>query len=117
MTAKTTNQNLINVIKLLKMEANEADIWDTLAKKLSKSRRNRISVNISKINRYATSDEIVVVPGKVLGSGVLNHRIHVAALDFSRKAKTKIKGAGGTCLTIPSLLHKNPKGSRIKIIG
>lgn len=117
MTAKTTNQRLINVMKLLKMKANEAKIWDTLIKILNKSKHKRVSVNVSKINRYSTSDETIVVPGKVLGFGVLDHRIHIAALDFSRKAKIKIEGAGGACLTIPSLLQKNPKGSGIKIIG
>ena len=119
MSSKTTNPELIEVVKLLKMKANELDaaIWDALAEKLRKSKHSRISVNVSRINRYSTNDETVVVPGKVLGSGVLTHRIHVAAFAFSKQAREKIEGSGGTCMSLQSLVQENPKGSGIKIIG
>jgi len=119
MSSKTTNPELIEVVKLLKRRANESDaaIWDALAEKLSKSKHNRISVNISRINRYSANDETVVVPGKVLGSGVLTHKVHVAAFAFSRQAREKIEEAGGKCLTLRNLVQKSPKGSGIKIIG
>ena len=119
MSSKTTNTELIEVVKLLKRKANVSDaaIWDDLAERLRKSKHSRISVNISRINRHSTADEVVVVPGKVLGSGVLAHKVHVAAFAFSKQARERIEKAGGTCLTLQTLVQKSPKGSGLKIIG
>jgi large subunit ribosomal protein L18e len=58
-----------------------------------------------------------VVPGKVLGSGVLNHKVNVGALTFSSQAKVKIERTGGKCLSIRALIEENPGGSGVKIIG
>jgi large subunit ribosomal protein L18e len=58
-----------------------------------------------------------VVPGKVLGAGIIEHPISVAASAFSEQAQSKILVAKGKCLTIPQLMEKNPKGSGVKIIG
>jgi large subunit ribosomal protein L18e len=119
MRSKTTNTELIDVIKTLVRAANEADaaIWDAVADKLRKSKHQRVAVNISRINRNSTDDETVVVPGKVLSSGALTHRVNVAALSCSRQAREKIEGAGGEFLTITALIQENPEGSGIRIIG
>ncbi len=119
MSARTTDPGLIEVVKLLKRRAKEVDanIWDALAEELRKSRRNRVSVDLSRINRHSSEDETVLVPGKVLGSGILTHRVNVAALSFSRQAREKIEGAGGRCLALQVLVQENPRGSRIRIIG
>jgi large subunit ribosomal protein L18e len=119
MSAKTTNPELIDTLKTLIRAANEeeAAIWDAVADKLRKSKHKRVAVNISRINRHTTDDETVVVPGKVLGSGVLTHRVNVAALSFSKQAREKIEGAGGKYLTITTLIQENPEGSGIRIIG
>ena len=84
---------------------------------LSKSKRRRVTVNISKISRYTKENDEVIVPGKVLGSGAISHPVKVAAFDFSDKARSKIIKAKGECLTIPELAEMNPKGSNVKIIG
>ena len=68
------------------------------------------------IETITTEDETVLVPGKVLGSGTLDHKVQVAALDFSQKAEDKIASAGGKCLDINLLLEENPTGSGVKII-
>ncbi|MBS7608580.1 MAG: 50S ribosomal protein L18e [Candidatus Bathyarchaeia archaeon] len=116
---KTTNPQLIELIRFLKKQSREqkAPIWKAIAEKLAVSKRRRIAVNISRINRYTEKNETVVVPGKVLGVGELNHPVTVAAFAFSETAKQKIKKARGKCLTIPELVKKNPKGSNVKIIG
>lgn len=116
---KTTNPQLIELIRFLKKQSREqkAPIWKAIAEKLVASRGRRIAVNISRINRYTEKNETVVVPGKVLGAGELNHPVTVAAFAFSETAKQKIKKARGRCLTIPELVKKNPKGSNVKIIG
>ncbi|MCS7120495.1 MAG: 50S ribosomal protein L18e [Nitrososphaerota archaeon] len=116
---RSTNPELINIIRLLekKSRENDAPIWRDIAERLSKPRRRRIAVNVSRINRYALPDEEVVVPGKVLGAGKITHPVKVAALSFSEQARLKIMAAKGKCLSIPELIEMNPKGSRVRIIG
>jgi len=115
---KTTNPELINLITLLKKESREkqASIWLDLAEYLSKSRSQRVAVNLSKINRNTKRAETIVVPGKILGSGTINHSITVASFETSEKAKQKLVAAKAKYLSIPELLKKNPKGSKVKII-
>jgi large subunit ribosomal protein L18e len=114
-----TNPELSNLIRFLKKKSkeNEANIWRDIAEDLSKPRRKSIAVNLSRLNRYTEKNETVVVPGKVLGTGKIEHPITVAAFAFSEKAKEKIKTAKGKCLSLFELVKKNPKGSNVKIIG
>jgi len=116
---KTTNPELINLIRLLKKHSreNKADIWRDIAERLAKPRKQRVAVNISRLNRYTQKKETVVVPGKVLGAGEITHPITVAAFSFSVQAKEKITAAKGKCLSFLDLIKKNPKGSNVKIIG
>ncbi|NYB52769.1 MAG: 50S ribosomal protein L18e [Methanobacteriaceae archaeon] len=113
-----TNPQLNQLIKILKEKAyqEQTPLWKDLARRLEKPTRNQAEVNISRINRHTSEDEIVLVPGKVLGSGSLDHKVQVAALDFSKQAEEKIKSAGGKCLDINLLMEENPQGSRIRII-
>lgn len=96
---------------------NNAAIWRAIAEELEKPRRRRRAVNISRINRYTSDGDVVVVPGKVLGAGYLDHPVTVAAVSFSKTALDKIQAAGGKALFILELARQNPKGSNIKIIG
>ncbi|RLI67938.1 50S ribosomal protein L18e [Candidatus Heimdallarchaeota archaeon] len=78
--------------------------WTVLSKKLAKPRRQRPVVNLSKISRYAKSDELVVIPGKVLASGEIKGSYTIAALNFSEVAEAKIVKAGGKVLSLQELL-------------
>jgi len=115
---KTTNPQLIDLIYLLKKESREkqAPIWLDVADHLAKSRSQRIAVNLSKINRHTKKADLVIVPGKLLASGNIDHPVTVAAFDISDKAKEKLEAVKAKCITIPELLEKNPKGSNVKII-
>ena len=116
---KSDNPVLVSVTRFLKIKATEfkAPIWRTLAKKLEKSNKKRCAVNLSRINRYTEDGETVTVPGKVLGGGTLDHKVTVAAFQFSDEAKKKIEATGGECLTFSDLIEKNHKGKNLKIIG
>lgn len=74
-------------------------------------------MNISRLNRYTKVGDTVVVPGKVLGAGNLDHAVNVAAFSFSQQAQSKVLKAKGKCLSISKLVEENPKGSGVKIIG
>ena len=114
-----TNPRLIRIVRTLRRKAKEFDapVWRALADKLEKSAHNRCRVNISRINRYTKKHECVIVPGKALGAGILDHKVSVAAFTFSDTAKKKIEAVGGECLTFSALVQKNPKGINLKIVG
>ncbi len=114
-----TNPQLLNLISGLKEQSREKEVplWRDVAFRLESPSRNYPEVNISRINRYTKEKDLILVPGKVLGAGELNHPLTVAALSFSGSAKNKITAAGGSCLSIEELMNKNPEGSRVRIIG
>jgi len=116
---KSTNPELVQLIRFLKKQAREkqADLWLTVADRLAKPGAQRSAVNLSRINRYTQRKDIVVVPGKVLGAGALNHSVTVAAFAASIKAREKLTAARAKYLSIPELIEKNPKGAKVKIIG
>ncbi|HEX9862214.1 MAG TPA: 50S ribosomal protein L18e, partial [Candidatus Bathyarchaeia archaeon] len=70
---KSTNPELVQLIRFLKKQSREkeANIWLDVAEYLAKPRRQRVAVNLSRISRHTQRRDIVVVPGKVLGTGTL----------------------------------------------
>ena len=118
MKLKTTNPDLFRTIRILKKTANEtgAAVWDNVADFLSRSKHRRLSVNISRLNRFTKSNDKVIVPGKILASGILNHPVQVAAFNFSQGAKEKILKAKGKCYSIKEFIEKHPNGRGVKII-
>lgn len=95
----------------------KAALWGRIADDLSRATRQRRAVNISRINRSTAANEVVIVPGKVLGSGAVDHSVTVAAFAFSSSAMKRIQEAKGKTLTIPELLKQNPTGKNIRILG
>ena len=91
-------------------------IWPYVARLLLLPKRRRIAVNVLKLNRETSPGESVVVPGKVLGLGELDHAITVSAYSFSPSARKKIEGAGGKCMGLEDLAKENPSGSGINRI-
>ena len=108
-------RSLIESIKKAGIE-NNANIWRRLSTELSKANRNRVSVNLSHINRIAKAGDTIVVPGKVLGAGTLNQKLKIAAENFSESAREKITSTGGQCLSFDELIKINPKGKDVRIL-
>ncbi|MEM1684231.1 MAG: 50S ribosomal protein L18e [Nanopusillaceae archaeon] len=113
-----TNVNLRKLIHNLRKvgKKNEAKLWIYVSELLYKPTRQRIEVNIGKIDKLSKEGDIVLVPGKVLGYGKLTKRVKISAWKFSEIALEKIKNANSEAISIEELLRQNPKGSNIKII-
>lgn len=113
------NPILIGLVMELKKRSNEqnSNLWKRVANDLEKPTRQRRVVNLSSISRYTKEDEIIVVPGKVLGAGDLNHKLTISAFQFSDGAKEKIEKAGAKIVPLLELSKENPSGKRIRIIG
>ena len=108
-------QELIIELKKKSIEHN-SKLWKRIAKDLEKPTRIRRIINLYKINKYAKEDETVIVPGKVLGVGELDHKLTIAAFSFSNSAIEKINQKG-KAIEIKELIKQDPKGKKIRILG
>ncbi len=119
--AKTskTNPHLRRVVHELQevSRENSAPIWRDVAERLERSRKNWSEVNLSRLSRYATKGEQIVVPGVVLATGDISTPVTVAAFRASGAARKKIEAAGGKAVSLLELAVQNPKGSGVRIMG
>ena len=107
------NPNLKRLIRALRTASNKegVDIWDKVATELERQTRSRREVDVAQLSRVTSAKEVVVVPGKVLATGDIDHEVTVAAWRFSEAAKKKVKA-----ITIEDLIKQNPKGKNVKVI-
>lgn|SRR3989338_463809 len=114
-----TNIQLQKLIDDLKKQSytENVKIWKRIARDLEKPTQNQRIVNVNKLEKYMNDDEIMIVPGKVLGGGDLNKKLTVAAFKFSDSAKEKLHANKCIMYSIEELMRKNPKGKKVRIIG
>ncbi|MBS3131482.1 50S ribosomal protein L18e [Candidatus Woesearchaeota archaeon] len=114
-----TNPVLQGLIHELKKNSSEQSVslWKRVAVDLERPSRQRRAVNLSRINRFAKENEVIVVPGKVLGTGTLSQKLTIAAYQFSKGAKEKIEQSGSIAVSLTDLSKGNPKGKGIRIMG
>jgi large subunit ribosomal protein L18e len=115
--SRTTNPVLQELIKEATLKAYEEDapVWRDVAKRMLRS-SSRAEVNISRIARHTKKNDVVLVPGKLLGSGTINHPVTVGAFGFSEQAKEKLTSAGGKHMSIKEMMSQFPKGTDVKIM-
>ena len=114
-----TNPLLRDLIGELKKRSSEqsVNLWKRIALDLERPTRQRRVVNLSKINRHTKENEIIIVPGKVLGTGMLNHKLTISAYQFSEQAKNKLEKTGAQIVPLLELSKEKPNGKKIRIIG
>ena len=79
----------------------------------SRARRQRISVNLNKIDRCASAGESVLVPGKVLGVGHISKKVSICAISYSSEALLKLKGSGCSIIGVDEAI----KATKIRLIA
>ncbi len=119
MKVREKNTPLADLIRQLDEKGRQENkpFWQTLAKKLNRPRRKAYEVNLFSLERHAGGKETVVVPGYVLGSGVITKPVTVAALKFSGKAEEKIRKAGGKVIGIEDFVGSKPNLKNVRIMG
>jgi large subunit ribosomal protein L18e len=116
MFAQTVTDNTIWSLRNA-FRKNKAPIWRALQEELSGPRANRREINIGRLAEITKADEVIVVPGKVLGTGSLGHKLTVCAFSISQSAARKIIESGGKVVTFDDLIEKHPDGKGVRIIG
>lgn len=112
--SKKENQVLLSLVE--KLMKTKKPLWRRIVKELSRPRRQKVEVNLSKLEQFASEDTTVIVPGKVLGSGIISKKLTIAAFSFSESAKLLINNAGGTVMSIEALHKTNPEGKGLTIL-
>lgn len=104
-------------ILIRKLHKTKIRIWKDVSERLQKPRNNQAKVNIYRINKKTQDGDVIVIPGKVLGMGDLDHKVTIAAYKASESAKNKVENSstGSKIIGIDTLLEENPKGSNVKI--
>jgi large subunit ribosomal protein L18e len=107
------------MVKELKQASskNKAPIWSKLAQMAQKPSIARRIVNVSKLNEVTSDNDVVVVPGKVLGTGNISHKITLCSFSISTSAVKKITGVGGKIINYSEMISKFPTGKGVRIIG
>lgn len=115
---KASNPVLRRTTVMLEREGKKqkAPIWGDASEFLSNPAGLRVEVNIGRLSRIAKQNEAVFVPGKVLGTGVVDKKLVVGAYSFSASARSKLESAGGSALSVEEFVKKYPKGSGVKLV-
>jgi large subunit ribosomal protein L18e len=109
-----SDQNVKELI--IKLRKTKANVWKEISEQISKPRRNRPEVNLDKINKFATDNGVVAVPGKILGKGELTKKITITALSISDSALQKISDSGSKFIQLDKYLKKNPDGKGVLLM-
>jgi len=114
-----TNQLVLTMVKELKTASakNKAPIWSRLAVMAQKPGLAQRVVNVKKINDVTNENDVIVVPGKVLGTGNISHKITICSFSISTSAAQKVLAAGGKIISYSEMISKFPTGKGVKIIG
>lgn len=79
-------------------------VYNTIAKLLKLPRRNKIQVNIGDIEKNSKENDLVIVPGKVLSMGNLNHKVTIVCYNLSDSAKDKLENFGTKVMSFEDFL-------------
>ena len=113
------NQVVLHMIKDLKQASkkNEAPIWAKLADLALKPSSSKRTVNLTRINKITKENDVIFVPGKVLGTGYVSHKITLSSFSISTTAANKIIQSGGSVMTYSDMIKKFPTGKDVIIFG
>jgi large subunit ribosomal protein L18e len=95
---------------------NKAPLWSKLAEMALKPSRARRVLNLGQLDKFVNDNDVVVVPGKVLGTGNISHKITLCSFSISINGANKVIQSGGKILDFPQLIKNNPTGKGVKII-
>ena len=114
-----TNQIVLQMAREFKSASkkNKAPIWSRLADLAQKPSSVRRTVNVGQIDKLTKDNDVIVVPGKVLGTGNISHKIILCSFSISNSGAQKVLRSGGKILSHTDLIKTHPTGKGVTIIG
>lgn len=101
----------IVLIDQMKRLSKTKKVFGVVAKMLSKPKQQQITVNLNRLNRVTSENQTVIVPGKLLSLGEINHKLTVYAHRVSNAAKEKLTKAGCNVHDMNQLVADQPKNT------
>jgi large subunit ribosomal protein L18e len=92
-------------------------VYKRAVKMLSRRTNQLVEVNVGKLGSISTEEGLLLVPGKVLGDGEVDKKLHVGAVAFTASAIQKINSAGGEALLIKDFVAKYGEGKGVHLVG
>ncbi len=106
-----------NTLQLLNaLRKAKRPVWSDVAERLRKPRRVRAEITLSRLDKVTTENALVVVPGRIVSTGTVSHKMTVGYLAATKTALVRLKQAGVTALPLPQFLQKHAQDKGIKIV-
>ncbi len=106
------NEWLAKLMQASSKKSEYGRLWKSVYRNVNVAKRRRVAVNIGKINEYSKNDDNIIVPGKVLSNGKIDHSVNIAAVSFTKKAAEALKESNSKMLTLDEMFTRK----RIKVI-
>ncbi len=104
---RTDIKSWLDTLKSASRDNHYAALYKRLHKMVAVPKRRRVSVNVYKINKYSKDGDNVIVPGKVLSIGKLDHKVNIAAIEFSQGAMMRIKESNSKVMKLEDIIKLN----------
>lgn len=119
MKRRVENPMVREVVKKIRAvsKAGNKSFWSSVEEMILSPRSRRPEVNVGKVSKLTKANDVVLVPGKLLGDGLIDHPVTVGALFASKSAVKKVVEAGGTYLPMTEFIDRFPEGSNVKVLG
>ena len=92
------------------LEKEKKGFYKEVARRLKKCP----GVNVDKIERLAKDNDVIIVPGRVIGNTKVNKKMKIYAYAFSKTAQKNLDDSGSSTMTLEDFL-KNKEMGRIII--
>jgi len=109
---KKRNPELVETVILAKKNPK----WIEIAALLSGPTKERIQVNLDKIEKNSKAGEIIVIPGKILSVGEISKKLKIVALNFSERAKEKLLKSNCEIILLKDEIKNNKDAKGVKIL-
>ncbi len=106
----------LRLLNALRKQSKKGLVWKRVAYLIARPARKKAEVSLTKVSKFTKKDDVVIIPGKLLSSGILTHSVKIACLRSSKAALVKTKAAGAKVITIAELMKENPSGSKTRIL-
>ncbi len=116
---RPSNPAKIQTLTLLRQAGKKSGrrVWHDMSNRLESHKSQMSNVNISKVSTLTKEGDVVLIPGKVLGGGIIDHKIHIGAFSFSGVAVEKIRRADGEPLSVQAFIQKYMNHKGLIILG
>lgn len=109
-------ENLNTLLLLNALRKAKRPVWSDVAKRLRKPRRVRAEVTLSRLDKVTTENQLVVVPGRIVSTGQVTHKMTVGYFAATKSALVRLKQAGVNALPLSQFLQKHGQEKSIKIV-